>query len=201
MIFVINDQNPQKRLIEKAKDILLQGGVIVYPTDTVYAYGCDINDKRAIEKIYQIKKIDKKKPLSFIFQDISCINQYVKNISDTAFKIMKKSLPGPYTFIFNASKLVPKIVITNQKTIGVRIPDNNIANELVRALGRPIMSTSISLESGEYILDPWELELVYRNQTDLVIDAGKIIPDPSTIVDFTSGSPVILREGKGNIFF
>ncbi len=201
MIFVVNEQNPQKRLIHKAVEILQQGGVIIYPTDTVYAYGCDIKDKRAIERIYRIKKINRKKPLSFIFTDISSINDYVRNISDPAFKVMKKALPGPYTFIFQASKLVPRIVITNQKTIGVRIPDNNIALALVEELGRPILSASVNTVSGEYIVEPKELESVYRNEVDLVLDSGPRVTEPSTVVDFSSGQSVIIREGKGEIFF
>jgi tRNA threonylcarbamoyl adenosine modification protein (Sua5/YciO/YrdC/YwlC family) len=201
MIFVINEDNPQKRLIDKTCDVLRQGGVIIYPTDTVYAYGCDIQDKHAIEKIYRIKDIKKNKPLSFIFSDFNEINDYVRIVSDKAFKIMKKAVPGPYTFIFHASKLVPKIAITNQKTIGVRIPDNNIARELVRALGRPIMSASVNTLSGEYIVEPKDLEKVYRNDIDLVIDAGPIISDPSTVVDFTGPEPMVLRAGKGEIFF
>jgi tRNA threonylcarbamoyl adenosine modification protein (Sua5/YciO/YrdC/YwlC family) len=201
MIFVINEQNPQKRLIEKAVEVLKQGGVIVYPTDTVYAYGCDINDKRAIEKIYWIKRIGRNKPLSFIFSDISEISDYVRNISDRAFKIMKKALPGPYTLIFKATKLVPRVAITNQKTIGVRIPANNIALDLVRTLGRPIMSASVSTTTGDYIVEPRDLEKIYRNEVDLVIDAGPKISEPSTVIDLTEGTPVILREGKGEIFF
>ncbi len=201
MIFVINQENPQKRLIDKAVEILVQGGVIVYPTDTVYAYGCDINDKRAVERIYRLKKIDKRKPLSFIFPDISSINDYVRNISDTAFKIMKKATPGPYTFIYNASRLVPNIVITKQKTIGVRIPDNNIALELVRKLERPILSASISTSKGEYIFYPQEMEKFVRNEVDLIIDGGPIVPEPSTVVDFTGNRPEIIREGKGEVFF
>jgi tRNA threonylcarbamoyl adenosine modification protein (Sua5/YciO/YrdC/YwlC family) len=201
MIFVINEQNPQKRLIEKAVEVLKQGGVIVYPTDTVYAYGCDINDKRAIEKIYWIKRIGRNKPLSFIFSDISEISDYVRNISDRAFKIMKKALPGPYTLIFKATKLVPRVAITNQKTIGVRIPANNIALELVRTLGRPIMSASVSTTTGDYIVEPKDLEKIYRNEVDLVIDAGPKISEPSTVIDLTEGTPVILREGKGELFF
>jgi len=197
MIFVVNEQNPQKRLIDKARETLEQGGVIIYPTDTVYAYGCDIRDKHAIEKIYRLKKISRKKPLSFIFSDISTINDYVRNISDQAYKLMKKVLPGPYTFIFQASRLVPKIAITNQKTIGVRIPDNNIALELVRALGRPVMSASVNTAEGDYIIDPRDLEKVYRNEVDLVIDAGPKISEPSTIIDFTEDAPQIIREGKG----
>lgn len=201
MIFVINEQNPQARLINKTRDLLEEGGIIVFPTDTVYAYGCDIKDKRAIERIYRLKRMDKKKPLSFIFPDISSVNDYVRNISTDAFKIMKKALPGPYTFIFHASKLVPKIVVTNQKTIGVRIPDNNIALELVKALGRPILATSVYTENGEYIVDPQDLEKVYRNEVDLVIDSGPKISSPSTVVDFTGDSPLVIREGKGELFF
>ncbi len=201
MIFVIHELNPQKRLIDKAVDILRQGGVIIFPTDTVYAYGCDISDKRAIEKIYWIKQIGRNKPLSFIFSDISEISEYVRNISDRAFKIMKKALPGPYTLVFKATKLVPKIAITNQKTIGVRIPKNNIALDLVRTLGRPIMCASVNTVNGEYIVEPRDLEAIYRNEVDLVIDAGPKISEPSTVVDLTEGEPVIIREGKGEIFF
>lgn len=201
MIFVINEQNPQARLIQKTKELLEEGGVIVFPTDTVYAYGCDIKDKRAIERIYRLKKMDRKKPLSFIFSDISSVNDYVRNISTDAFKIMKKGLPGPYTFIFHASKLVPKIVLTNQKTIGVRIPDNNIALDLVRALGRPILATSVYTSAGEYIVDPQDLEKVSRNEVDLVIDAGPKVSTPSTVVDFTGDTYTVLREGKGELFF
>jgi tRNA threonylcarbamoyl adenosine modification protein (Sua5/YciO/YrdC/YwlC family) len=201
MIFIINEHNPQKRLIDKAVEVLREGGVIVYPTDTVYAYGCDINDKRAIEKIYWIKRIGRNKPLSFIFSDISEISDYVRNISDRAFKIMKRAFPGPYTLIFKATKLVPKVAITNQKTIGVRIPDNNIAMALVRTLGRPIMSASVNTAKGEYIVEPKDLEKIYRNEVDLVIDAGPKISEPSTVIDLTEGIPVVIRQGKGEIFF
>lgn len=201
MIFMIHEENPQERLIKKTCDVLEEGGVIIYPTDTVYAYGCDIKDKRAVERIYRIKKINRKKPLSFIFPDISSANEYVRNISNEAFKVMKKACPGPYTFIFNASKEVPRMVMTNQKTIGVRIPDNNIALALVKTLGRPILSASVNNAEGEYIIDPRDLEKVYRNEVDLVIDAGPKVSEPSTIVDFTGGSAEIIREGKGEMFF
>ena len=201
MIFVINEQNPQLRLINKAKEVLEDGGVIIFPTDTVYAYGCDIRDKHAIERIYRLKKMDKHKPLSFIFTEISEINDYARNISNEAYKIMKKAFPGPYTFIFNASKLVPKFVVTNQKTLGVRIPDNNIAINLVKALGRPILATSVSDLNGEYILEPSDLEKRYKNEVDLVIDCGPKISSPSTIVDMTEDKFRVIREGKGELFF
>ena len=201
MIFVINETNPQNRLIEKTVEVLREGGVIIYPTDTVYAYGCDINDKRAIEKIYWIKRIGRNKPLSFIFSDISEISEYTRNISQQAFKIMKKAFPGPYTLIFKATKLVPRVASTNQKTIGVRIPDNNIALELVRKLGRPIMSASVNTATGDYIVEPRDLEKIYRNEVDLVIDAGPRVSQPSTVLDLTEGVPVVIRQGKGEIFF
>lgn len=201
MIVLINESNPQKRFIKKAKEILEEGGIIIFPTDTVYAYGCDINDKRAIERLYHIKRIPKNKPLSFIFSDISEISQYVRNVSDQAFKIMKKAFPGPYTFIFQASKLVPKIAITNQKTIGVRIPDNNIALELVQALGHPIMTASVSTKEGDYVIDPVDLDKEYRNAVDMILSCGPKASDPSTVVDFSGDDIKIVRKGKGELFF
>ncbi len=201
MIVNMNEINPQKRFIEQVCDVLRDGGVIIYPTDTVYAYGCDIYNKKAIEKIYRLKRLSHSKPLAFIFCDISMLNDYVRNISKHAFKIMKKALPGPYTFIFQATRLVPKIAITNQKTIGIRIPDNAIALDLVKMLGRPIISASVNTMSGEYVVDPKNLEKVYYNDIDIIIDTGPKISDPSTIVDFTGERPVVLRKGKGEIFF
>ncbi len=185
----------------KAAEVMEDGGIIIFPTDTVYAYGCDINDKRAIEKIYRLKKMDRKKPISFIFSSLSEISSYTRNISAESFKIMKKALPGPYTFILNASKLVPGIVTTNQKTIGVRIPDHNIPLELVKSLGRPILVTSINTPDGEYLIDPKDLEKVYRNEVQLVLDAGPKISSPSTVVDLSGDSIEIIRKGKGELFF
>ncbi|MBN1532545.1 MAG: threonylcarbamoyl-AMP synthase [Spirochaetes bacterium] len=201
MIVEIHEKNPQQRFIERARLVLEQGGVIIYPTDTVYAYGCDALNKRAIEKIYWIKKIGNKKPLSFIFSDIAGINSYVLPMSDQAFKIMKRAFPGPYTMILRASKLVPKVAITHQKTIGVRIPDNNVALALVRALGRPVISASVSTVTGEYIIEPKDLEKMYRNEVDMVLDAGPKAPEPSTVIDFTGGAPEVVRRGKGEVFF
>ncbi|HOR93552.1 MAG TPA: L-threonylcarbamoyladenylate synthase [Spirochaetota bacterium] len=201
MIVLINETNPQKRFIKKAKEVLEEGGIVIFPTDTVYAYGCDINDKRAIERLYQIKKIPRNKPLSFIFFDISEISKFVRNVSDSAFKIMKKAFPGPYTFIFQASKLVPKIAITNQKTIGVRIPDNQIALELEHALGHPIMTASVSTKEGNYVIDPVDLDKEYRNAVDMILSCGAKTSEPSTVVDFTTGKAQIVRKGKGPLFF
>jgi tRNA threonylcarbamoyl adenosine modification protein (Sua5/YciO/YrdC/YwlC family) len=200
-ILKIHEINPQKRLIEKACETLQAGGVILYPTDTVYALGCDIRKKNTIEKIYRIKKIDKKKPLSIILPDISKMSEYVKFVSNDAFRIMKKAFPGPYTFIFKASKLVPELLITNQKTIGVRIPDNKIALELVKTLDSPILSTSVNTPEGDYVIDPENLEKELRNQIDLIIDVGIKSSNPSTVVDFSNGNIDIIRKGKGELFF
>ncbi len=200
-IFEIHEKNPQRRLIEKTIEILRKGGVMIYPTDTVYAYGCDIMQKNSIERIYSIKKIPKNKPLSFIFSDISQLHAYVRNVSDQAFKIMKKVFPGPYTFIFKASKTVPKIAITNQKTIGVRIPDNIIALELVNALERPILSSGVNLEDGSYVIDPMLIDTHIRNEVDIIINCGPKLSEPSTIIDFSEVEPRVIRQGKGEIFF
>jgi len=201
MILAIHDKNPQRRLVEQVCRVLEKGGIIIYPTDTVYAYGCDSTNRQAIEQIYRLKKFDKKKPLSFIFQDISSISGYAKNVSNDAFKIMKKALPGPYTFIFNATKMVPAILDMNRKTIGVRIPDNKIAQALVASLGRPIISASVNNMDGEYVVDPIMLEKVYKNEVDIIIDSGPIVSEPSTVVDFSGSPPEIIRYGKGEIFF
>ncbi len=201
IVLEIHEENPQKRLITRAVETIEQGGIVIYPTDTVYAYGCDINCRQAIERIYSIKKIPKNKPLSFIFSDITELHEYVRNISDQAFKIIKRSVPGPYTFIFQASKLVPRIAITHQKTIGVRIPDNNIALDMVRALGRPILSAGVSTVEGEYVIDPLEIEKQYLAGVDIVINAGRKESTPSTVVDFSNGGVEHVREGKGEIFF
>lgn len=200
-IFEIHEKNPQRRLIDKTVDALRKGGVMIYPTDTVYAYGCDIMQKNSIERIYSIKQIPKNKPLSFIFSDISQLHEYVRNVSDQAFKIMKKVFPGPYTFIFKASKTVPKIAITNQKTIGVRIPDNIIALELVNALGRPILSAGVNLEDGSYVIEPTHINKQIRNEVDIIINCGPKLPEPSTIIDFSEDEPKVIRQGKGEIFF
>jgi tRNA threonylcarbamoyl adenosine modification protein (Sua5/YciO/YrdC/YwlC family) len=195
----VNPQNPQKRFIQKAAETLELGGVILYPTDTVYAFGCDLRRKEAIEKLYRIRKMERSKPLSLIFSDISQMSMYVRNMSDQAYKIMKKTLPGPYTFIFEASKMIPKFMLTKQKTVGVRIPDHPVCRELVENLGSPVISASAQLPDGEYAGVPEDIERVFLNQLDIVLECGNIRPDPSTIVDFTDGEARVLREGKGPV--
>lgn len=201
MFIEIDESYVNPRALEQSVSVLKKGGVIIYPTDTIYAYACDIRNKAAIEKIYSIKKIDRRKPLSFVFSDISMMSSYVRNMPDSAFKIMKKNLPGPYTFIFNASKLIPDIVLTKQKTIGVRIPDSPYALDIVRSLASPMLSAGIDLDEGEYDINPRNLPRHIINQVDIILDCGNKRAEISTMVDFTGSHPLLLREGKGNSDF
>lgn len=198
MILTINPINPQKRSIRKVVDVLEKGGVIGYPTDTIYGLGCDIFKPEAIEKILRLKKIDRKKPLSFICSDLKDISQYAF-VSNYAYKLMKRLLPGPYTFILQATKTVPKLLMTKQKTVGIRIPDNKICISLVRELGHPIISTSVYKPDESLYNDPHEIEERFGKELDIVIDGGIIVAEHSTVVDLTNDKPKIIRKGKGDI--
>lgn len=197
MIFSINRDNPQMRLIKKAADILRAGGIIVYPTDTVYGLGCDLFNKRGIEKIYEIKHRNKKQPLSFICADLKDISQYAM-VSNFAYKTMRRLLPGPYTFILEASRLVPKILLQKRNAVGIRVPDNEICLSLVRELGNPIINTSAKLEQDEVISDPFEIEKKMK-QINLVIDGGSLASEQSSIVSLIDDVPQVVRAGKGEV--
>jgi tRNA threonylcarbamoyl adenosine modification protein (Sua5/YciO/YrdC/YwlC family) len=197
----IYNENPNEREIDKVVKILQKGGLIIYPTDTVYGLGCDITNTKAMERVAQLKglKLDKAN-FSFICYDLSNLSDYVKQIDTPAYKILKKALPGPYTFILPSSTNLPK-AFKNKKTVGIRIPDNNIIRELVKKLGNPIVSTSIYDEDDllEYTTDP---ELIYEkwgNKVDIVIDGGYGSNIPSTIIDLSEGEITVLREGKGSV--
>lgn len=194
----INSQNPQMRLIKKAVDILRDGGVIIYPTDTVYGLGCDLSNKKGIEKIYEIKRRNKKQPLSFICSDLKHISQYAK-VTDYAYKTMKRLLPGSYTFILEASRLVPKIILPKRPTTGIRVPDNNICLAMVRELGQPIISTSVKTAEGEDLGNPYIIEEYWGKLVDLIIDGGNIIPEPSSVISLVDDNIEILRIGKGDV--
>ncbi len=196
MIFSINKDNPQLRLIKKAADLLREGSIIVYPTDTVYGLGCDLFNKRGIEKIYDIKKRSRKKPLSFICADLKDISRYAM-VSNYAYKTMRRLLPGPYTFVLEATRLVPKILLQKRNAVGIRVPDNEICLALVRELGNPIINTSAKIEENEIISDPTEIEKRMK-QVDLVIDSGILASEQSSIVSLIDDIPQILREGKGD---
>ena len=198
MLLRIHPKDPQPRLIRQAVDILQRGGVIIYPTDTVYGIGCDILQAEAIERICRIKGIlPNKANLSFICNDLSHLSEYTKPISTPTFRLLKEHLPGPYTFILPASKLVPRILQSKKSTIGLRIPDNAIAQALVRELGRPILSTSLP---GELIEDTTDPDVMYENfgkQVDAVIDGGIGGMVPSTVIDCAEEEPVVIRAGAG----
>jgi len=187
MLININQQNPQQRLIQKVVDILKSGGVVVYPTDTFYGIGCDIMNKRAIERIYQIKQRNKSKPFSFICSGLKNISHYAK-VSNYAYKTMKRLLPGPYTFILEGSKLVPKIMLTKRKTAGIRVPDNPICLALVKGLGNPVITTSATRPDGTIFHDASLVHDYFGNRIDAVVD-GSMIDD----------IPEVIRKGMGDV--
>ncbi|MGV8123843.1 MAG: L-threonylcarbamoyladenylate synthase [Candidatus Xenobiia bacterium LiM19] len=194
----IDPDNPQMMNIKHIVKILQNGGLIAYPTDTIYGIGCDLFNKSAIEKIYQIKKMPRYKPLSFICADLKDISVYAQ-VSNTAYKIMKRLIPGPYTFILSATRMVPKIMLTKRRTVGIRVPDNNICLSIVRELGNPIISTSASVSKEEILSDPVEIEKTFGHSIDIVIDGGVLVSEPSSMIDFTESVPKVVREGKGDI--
>jgi tRNA threonylcarbamoyl adenosine modification protein (Sua5/YciO/YrdC/YwlC family) len=198
MLININQQNPQQRLIMKVVDILKNGGVVVYPTDTYYGIGCDIMNKKAIERIYQIKKRNKSKPFSFICSSLKNISLYAK-VSNYAYKTMKRLLPGPYTFILEGSKLVPKIMLTQRKTAGIRVPDNPICLALVNELGNPVITTSATRPDGTIFNDASLIHDYFGNRLDVVID-GSIVPgQPSSVIMLIDDIPEVIREGLGDV--
>ncbi len=194
----INSQNPQMRLIKKAADVLRDGGVIIYPTDTVYGLGCGLSNKKGIERIYELKKRNKKKPLSFVCSDLKHISQYAK-VTDYAYKTMKRLLPGAYTFILEASRLVPKIILPKRSTTGIRVPDNQICLALIKELGEPIISTSVKTAQGESLSDPCLIKENFNHVVDLIIDGGIIMPEPSSVISLVDDNIEIIRIGKGDI--
>lgn len=192
MLLSINPENPQKRLITRVSEILDGGGLIAYPTDTFYGIGCDLLNKRGIQLIHKLKNRPLSQPFSFICDSLKEISRYAK-VSNYAYKTMKKFLPGPYTFILEATKLVPKIMLTKRKTVGIRVPDNRICLSIVRTLGRPIISTSAGFD------DPYAIEDAYKPNLRLIIDGGVLYPNPSSVISLIGDVPEILREGKGDV--
>lgn len=198
----INPDNPQPGKIAEVVQALREGAIIIYPTDTVYGLGCDIHNTRAVERVCRLKNINPAKiNLSFICYDLSHISEYTKNLPTQVFKVMKKALPGPFTFILPSSNKVPKILNTRKNTVGIRIPDNNIAREIVKELGNPIITTSVKDDDEvvEYSTDPELIYEKYQKLVDIVIDGGTGNIIPSTIVDCTGDELQVVREGLGNI--
>jgi tRNA threonylcarbamoyl adenosine modification protein (Sua5/YciO/YrdC/YwlC family) len=196
--YELHPETPQLRYINKAVSILKDGGVIIYPTDTVYGIGCDIFNKEALERIFAIKNDGNSKLLSFVCSDLKDISKYAR-VSDYAYRTMKHLLPGPYTFILPAAKLVPKKLWSNRKTVGIRIPNNNITMKLVEELGNPIISTSTTNRKGDVIYDPFEIRNIFNSQVDLMLSMGPLMGEQSTVVDLSDEAPEVLREGAGDV--
>ncbi len=204
MLIEMHEENPKKRDVETVCDILRKGGVIIYPTDTGYAFGCDLFNKKGIEKLIGIKRIDKRKTLSFVCANFSQMSEYAE-YSNEAFRLIRQLLPGPYTFIMNALNSVSRIVSGDKKKVGIRIPLNNIDLAIVEVLGNPILSSSVNkyteLEDKEAVplADPVEIDKIYGKQVDVIIDCGIIEPDFSTVIDISGDEIIIIRQGKGPV--
>lgn len=203
MIVEINPTNIDKRLIEQAVEILKKGGVIIFPTDTVYSMGCDLYNKKALNNLARLKGIKLSKAnFSIICHDLSHLSDYVKQIDRPTFKLLKQSLPGPFTFILTANNEIPRLFDTNKKEIGIRIPDNNIILEIVKELGNPVATTSLHDHDDEiidYFVDPYAIYERMDDEVDLIIDGGYGHLEASTVVDCTGNSPEIIRQGIGKI--
>ncbi len=199
MLLAINPDNPQPRLIRQAVEVLRQGGLICYPTDTVYGIGCDIFNQKAVKRIYQIKRRPSHKPFSFMCHSLKHVGDYC-HISNTAYRLMRHNLPGPYTFVMPAMKIVPKIMLTKQKTVGIRVPANPICLALLEEFGQPILNTSaVSGDEGDPCSEAYEIDGRLGNCLDLIIDGGPVYPEPSSVLSLVGDTVEVLREGKGDI--
>lgn len=198
MILQINSVHPQPRRVKQVADVLRGDGVIIYPTDTVYGLGCDINSKKALERVRRIKRIDNKRHLTFVFADLKQISFYAQ-VTDNAYRILRRFLPGPYTFVLKATRLVPRIVLTKRNEVGIRIPDNRVCQALVAEVGNPILSSSVRMPDDQLLDDPREIERIYKGQVDLIVDGGVFLPEPSSIVSLLDDTPSVLRVGKGDV--
>jgi len=199
MILEINPYNPQVRLIRRVVERIKQGAVICYPTDTGYGIGCDIFNPKAIKRMARLKKRPPNKPFSFMCYDLKNISRYA-HVSNTAYRLLKKNLPGPYTFVLPGTKLVPKVMTTKQKTVGIRVPEHVICRSLLEELSSPIINTSIPVDDTTAPpTQAFEIEMLLNNHVDVIIDGGPVYPDPSSLIDLTGDRPEILREGKGDV--
>ena len=192
LMLSINADNPQQRLINRVCEVLEEGGLIVYPTDTFYGIGCNLFNKRGIQLIYRLKNRPLKKPFSFLCDSLKEVSRYAL-VSNYAYKTMKRLLPGPYTFILEGTRLVPKIMLTKRKTVGIRVPDNKICLDIIRTFGRPIISTSAVFD------DPQSIKEAYGSFLDVIIDGGVLYQSPSSVVSLIDDIPEVIREGKGDV--
>ena len=196
--FELHPETPQLRYINKAIEVLSKGGVIIYPTDTVYGIGCDIFNKEALERIFSIKNDSVSKLFSFVCSDLKDIAKYAR-VSDYAYRTMKHLLPGPYTFILPAAKLVPKKLWSKRKTVGIRVPNHTVTLTLVKEFGHPIISTSTTNRKGDVLIDPFEIRNIFNSQVDLMLASGNLSGDPSSVIDLSAEVPEVIREGAGDV--
>ena len=193
---------PQPRHLRRAAELLRAGGLAVYPTDTTYGLGCDIYNKRSIERIYKLKEMDRKHPLSFLCSDLSQVARYA-TVEDRNYRILRHHTPGPYTFVLPATREVPKIVQSNARTVGIRIPESAVCHELIRELGHPIISTTVSRGGGEdsldHMNDPDDIASVFGRSIEVLLDGGPLYGEPSSVIDLTGEKPAILRKGSGDL--
>jgi len=194
----IDPQHPQPRHIERALGVLQDGGIVSYPTDTYYALGCDVFQKKAMERLAALKRRDDKKPFAFLCADIGEVAKY-GIVSNESYRLMRRLLPGPYTIILDATRLVPRTALTRQRQVGVRVPDAPVATALVRGLGHPLATTSASLPGEEPLIDAADIQDRLGKEVDLILDGGVTLNEPSTVLDLTGPSPVVLRKGKGRL--
>jgi len=196
--FELHPKNPQIRFISKAVDILKSGGIIIFPTDTYYGLGCDLFNRDGIEQILSIKNESDTKLFSFICSDLKDISKYAK-VSDYAYRTMKHLLPGPYTFILPAAKVIPKKLWSKRKTVGIRVPNHSVTLQIVKELGNPIASTSATTRLGEPIIDPFEIKNIFNSRVDLMLASNTMNFEPSSVVDLSGEEPEIIREGAGDV--
>jgi tRNA threonylcarbamoyl adenosine modification protein (Sua5/YciO/YrdC/YwlC family) len=196
-ILAIDPVHPQPRHVERAATLLSEGGLVAFPTDTYYGIGCDLFDKRAIERIYQLKQLPRTHELSFICADLAEVSRYAI-VENAAYRVLRRKTPGPFTFVLPATRLVPDLLLRRQKTVGVRVPQSPIALEIVRRLEHPIVSTSAATPEGEVLIDPKDIKERLGHGLDLILDGGYKPNEPSTVIDLTGPEPRVVRQGKGD---
>ncbi len=198
MILEVNVPTPSSRVIDQAVAALQRGGVIAFPTDTGYALGCDLFNKKSIDRIYQIKRRDIKKPLSFICADLKELSQFAV-VNNKAYRCMRRLLPGPFTFVLPATKMVPKLLVSRRSSVGIRIPNHVVCQAIVAGLRHPVIGTSCSTAEGEALETAADIQKLLGKHVDLILDCGPVASEPSTVIDFSTPEPVIVRQGKGDL--
>ena len=199
MLLEIDPYVPESHHVHEVVTLLKRDGVVILPTDTVYALVCDINSRKAIKRLTKIKGGEKKKLFSIVLGDLADIGTYAGYVSSFSYRTMRRLLPGPYTFVLEASSVIPKLMMTKRRTIGIRVPDCAIALSVAQKLGRPLVATTLGVSEDEFLSDPYDLEAAWGREVDLVVDGGTIYSDPSSVVDLSGSVPEVIRAGQGDV--